>query len=57
MVYEEAGERQLILELIVLLYNWQANTVGINQIRTTFMPYLDQDCDQLLQDTLTDVGY
>ena len=52
MVYEERGERQLILESIVLLYNWRANTVGINQIRTTFMPYLDKDCDQIVNDYL-----
>ena len=52
IVYEEKGERQLIIESIVLLYNWRANTVGINQIRTTFMPYLDKYCDRMVNDLL-----
>ena len=52
IVYEEKGERQLILESIVLLYNWRVNTVGINQTRTTFMPYLDKDCDRMVNDLL-----
>jgi hypothetical protein len=43
IVYEELGERKIIIEVAVLLYNWRANTVGLNQIRTTFMPFLDQD--------------
>jgi hypothetical protein len=43
IVYEELGERKIIIEVAVLLYNWRANTVGLNQIRSTFMPFLDQD--------------
>jgi hypothetical protein len=42
--YEELGERKLILSVIVLLYNWRANTVGLNQIRSVFMRHLDCDC-------------
>ena len=39
--YEERGERRIVLKMIVLLYNYQANKVGINQIRNTYMPVLD----------------
>jgi DDE superfamily endonuclease len=38
--YEERGERKIILHLIVLLYNFRASTVGLNQIQSTFMPHL-----------------
>jgi hypothetical protein len=34
---EEFGERQIVLHLMVLLYNFQASKVGINQILNTFM--------------------
>jgi hypothetical protein len=44
--YEERGERKIILQMIVLLYNFRASTVGQNQIRSTFMPYLDRDANQ-----------
>ena len=35
--YEEFGERKVVLHLMVLLYNFQAAKVGINQIMNTFM--------------------
>ena len=38
--YEEMGERKIVLSLIVLLYNYRASCVGLNQIRTTFYPHL-----------------
>lgn len=38
---EDFGERKIILEMIVLLYNARANKVGINQIRNTYMPWLE----------------
>ena len=41
-MYEKRGERKLILKMIVLLYNYRANKVGINQIRNTYMPALSQ---------------
>jgi hypothetical protein len=41
MHYEEYGLRRDILNFVVLLYNYRANTVGLNQIRTTFMPHLE----------------
>jgi hypothetical protein len=35
--FEEFGERKIVLHLMVLLYNFQASRVGINQILNTFM--------------------
>ena len=37
MVYEEFGERRVILNVMVLLYNYQTNTTGINHILNSFM--------------------
>ena len=37
IIYEEFGERKIILNLLVLLYNFQASTVGINSIMNTYM--------------------
>ena len=37
IVYEEFGERRVILNLMVLLYNYQTNTTGINHILNSFM--------------------
>lgn len=37
LLLEEFGERKVILNLSVLLYNYQASTVGMNQIFNTFM--------------------
>ena len=34
---EDFGKRKVILQLMVLLYNYQASKVGINQILNTFM--------------------
>jgi hypothetical protein len=38
--YEEKGEQQLILELIVYLYNSWATLVGLSQIQSVYMPWL-----------------
>jgi transposase-like protein len=35
--FEEFGERKIVLHLMVLLYNYQAAKVGINQILNSFM--------------------
>lgn len=40
--YEERGERSIILECIVLLYNYRAATVGHNQIRSSYMAHLNR---------------
>ena len=42
-IYEERGERALMLRLVVLIYNYSVNTVGINQIRNVYMPWLEED--------------
>jgi hypothetical protein len=35
--WEYKGERHITLWLAVLLYNYRANTVGFNQIRSVYM--------------------
>jgi hypothetical protein len=40
MIYEEKGERRLIMNMIVLLYNFRASVVGLNQMQSSFMPWL-----------------
>ena len=40
-VYEEYGERRLMMKMILLLYNLRARKVGINQIKNTYMPALN----------------
>ena len=47
-IYEERGERALMLKLIVLIYNFRVNTVGINQIRNTYMPWLEEEATDFL---------
>ena len=37
LTYEEFGERKVILNLMVVLYNFQTSTVGINHILNSFM--------------------
>ena len=34
--FEELGERDVILKLMVLLYNYQMSQLGINQITSSF---------------------
>jgi len=43
--YEERGERKLILQMVVLLYNFRASTVGQNQIQSSFMTHLLRDAN------------
>jgi hypothetical protein len=45
LLYEERGERRVILTLITLLYNYRAVTLGYNQIQSTFMPHLNLDAN------------
>ena len=45
ILYEETGERKIILQMIVLLYNFRASTVGLNQIQSSFMPYLEREAN------------
>ena len=41
-VDEENGETRIILCLFIHLYNWRAVTVGQNQIRSVYMPHLNE---------------
>ena len=38
--YEERGERGVIIEMVIRLFNIRARLVGISQIRSAFMPNL-----------------
>jgi hypothetical protein len=40
--FEEIGERKIMLNLMVLLYNFRASKVG-NQIRNVYMPFLNRN--------------
>ena len=40
------GERRIVLKMFVLLYNMRARMIGINQIRTTYMPHLERDANE-----------
>jgi hypothetical protein len=42
-IYDEAGRRQEIIKCIALLYNLRARMVGLNEIKTTFMPFMHRD--------------
>jgi hypothetical protein len=44
-VYEERGDRRIMLKMLLLIYNMRARMVGINQIRNTYMPHLNQDAN------------
>ena len=44
-MYEEAGERRILMKMICLLYNLCARSVGINQIKNVFMKQLDEDAN------------
>ena len=40
-IYEENGERLLILLTVVHLFNFRTRYVGLNQIRSVFLPQLE----------------
>ena len=46
-MYEEIGERKVIMKMIILLYNLRAQHVGINQILNMYMPELERDVKTL----------
>jgi hypothetical protein len=52
ILYEERGERRLILHMIVLLYNFRASTVGQNQIQSSFMPHLNRSANRYATDVV-----
>jgi hypothetical protein len=40
LLFEERGKRKIMLHLVLLLFNFRASTVGMNQIQSSFMPHL-----------------
>lgn len=51
MIYEEGGERKLILLTTVLLFNLRADLVGVSQILSTYMPHMSVEANLFLHDT------
>ena len=47
--WEENRERRVFLEMIVRLYNYWASVVGLNQIQSTFMPFLRRNTNAFLE--------
>ena len=45
-VYEEKGEKRIMLKIMILLYNLQARMVGISQIKNAYMPLLGVDANE-----------
>lgn len=48
-IYEERGERRIVMKMFVLLYNMRARMVGINQIRNTYMTHLQRNANKDIQ--------
>ena len=46
-IYEEYGERRLIMKMMLLLYNLWSRKVGINQIKNTYMSALRLDANEM----------
>jgi hypothetical protein len=44
-VYEDTGERRILMKMVCLLYNLRARTVGINQIKNVFIRHLDANAN------------
>jgi len=44
-VYEDTGERRILMKMLCLLYNLRARSVGINQIKNVFMKQLEEDAN------------
>ena len=50
LMYESRGERRLILLSIVYLFNYRTANVGLNQLLTVYMPWLDEDAGTLFSE-------
>ena len=44
-VYEDTGERLILMKMLCLIYNLCARSVGINQIKNVFMKQLEEDAN------------
>jgi len=49
ILYEEKGERGVILQLLPLLYNTRLEKVGLNQILNTYAPHLSKDAGYFIK--------
>ncbi len=47
ILYEERGERKLLLLSLFLIYNIRTRMVGINQILNVYMPYLNRNANAM----------
>ena len=45
--WEDYGKRALLLECMIFLYNYRVETVGLNQIRTVYMPCLERNFEEV----------
>lgn len=50
-IYEEHGERKLMILTTILLFNFRARVVGINQILNTYMPHIGVEANLFLRET------
>ena len=48
IIYEERGERAVVLKIIARLNNIRARLVGISQIKSVFMPNLFTEPEDIL---------
>ncbi len=48
MIYDETGERRVIMKRMVLLFNLRSRWVRINQVLNTDMPSLERDAKEEL---------
>jgi DDE superfamily endonuclease len=46
IIYEEHGERKLMMKVCILLHNLRARRVGISQIRNVYMDHLNTNAEQ-----------
>ena len=49
ILYEEKGERGVVLKLLPLLYNIRLAKVGLNQILNTYAPHLSKDAGYFIR--------
>ena len=45
-IYKEQGEQQIVMKMLVLLYNMRAQMVGINQIQNTYMQNFNHNANK-----------
>lgn len=56
LLYEEFGERKMILNVMVLLYNFQTTRVGINDILNSFKT-VDETANNVFNNTRLQIMY